>query len=421
VGAQAVGNLTGWDATNANLAFLTAIVPSTTFRDPYIYNWFLGVQKQFNRSTGIEINYVGTAGHKLFRAQQANRNNGGRLPIPGSCASDYGSPAGPDVCSNRGDFNPVGRTNPNYGTMRVWENSVNSIYNSLQLTLTRRMSRGFALNANYTWGHAIDGGSDWHSGATSANGAAAGDAYSLDIANQNLDRGNSTFDIRHRFVFNYIWELPWHKSQNGFAGHVLGGWQTSGLWSFQTGAHWTPYSALARKLACTNDSSLFPVDNPGGSGDATACLAGGGSVINDPDLTLGGDWNLDRVGNDRPDAPTGNTLTGDKDQYANGYTVPSGFFTTPCLGCNGQLGRNTFVGPNQFTTDLSIFKNTKITERVNILFRADFFNAFNRANFKLPSSSTGANFANQINSAIFGAAAGTFDPRQIQFSLKLSF
>ncbi len=416
VGAQAVGNLTGWDATNSNLAFLTAVVDPLNFRDPYVYNWFLGVQKQLNRSTGFEINYVGTAGHKLFRAQDVNRNAGGRLPIGGTCASDYGSPAGPNVCSNR-SYSGNARTNPNYGTLRFWENSVNSIYNAIQFSVTRRMSRGIGFNANYTWGHVIDGGSDWHSGATSANGSASGDGYGLDVANPGLDRGNSTFDIRHRFIANYVWELPWHKSQNGVAGHILGGWQTSGLWSFQTGAHWTAYSTVSRSLVCTNDPDLVPT----GSADATACLAGGGQVINNPDVTAGGDWNLDRVGNDRPDAPLGNNINGTKDQYANGYDLPSGFFTAPCLGCNGNLGRNTFLGPNQMTADLSLSKNTKITERVNILFRADFFNALNRANFKLPSSSTGANNANRINSPIFGAAAGVFDPRQIQFSLKLNF
>jgi Carboxypeptidase regulatory-like domain/TonB dependent receptor-like, beta-barrel len=414
VGAQAVGNLTGWDATNANLAFLTAVVDPENFRDPYVYNWFLGFQKQFSRSTGIEVNYVGTAGHKLFRAQDVNRNAGGRLPIGGTCASDYGSPAGANVCSNL-SYSGGGRTNPNYGTLRFWENSVNSIYNSIQFSFTRRMSHGLGFNANYTWGHAIDEGSDWHSGATSANGGAAGDGYGADPANPGLDRGNSTFDIRHRLVANYIWELPWHKSQNGFAGHILGGWQTSGLWSFQTGAHWTAYDNRARALSCVGGGSLTGTGTNGGAA-AQACLDAGGTIIN-----TGGDYNLDRVANDRPDAPLGNTHAGTKDEYANGYTLPDGFFTEPCLGCNGGLGRNTFLGPNQFTSDLSIFKNTKISERVNILFRADFFNAFNRANFKLPSSSTGANNANRITSPIFGASAGVFDPRQIQFSLKLSF
>lgn len=72
-----------------------------------------------------------------------------------------------------------------------------------------------------------------------------------------------------------------------------------------------------------------------------------------------------------------------------------------------------------FVADLSLFKNIRVTEKVSLQFRSEFFNAFNRPNFLLPSASTGANFANRIQSPIFGAAAGTFDPRQIQFALKL--
>jgi hypothetical protein len=421
-GTQAVGNIDGWDSANPNFANLTAVVPSQNFRDPYVYNWFLGVQHQLNRSTGFEADYVGTAGHKLFRAQNINRNDGGRLPIPGTCASDYGSAAPAYACSNLSDYNAAGRTNPNYGTMRFWENSVNSIYSGLQLSLTRRMSNGFAVNANYTWSHAIDGGSDWHSGATSANGSAAGDAYSMDVAQQNLDRGNSTFDIRHRFVLNYVWELPWYKSQAGFAGHVLGGWRTSGLWSFQSGAHWSAFLTSSRSLQCSlpgnaalDGTSANSADNGDGTG-ATPCMAAGGSIIN-----TGGDYNLDGLGNDRPNVTTANTLKGSKDQYANGYNVPAGFFGTPCLACDGNMGRNTFVGPSTFSADLSMFKKTNLTEKVNLLFRADFFNAFNRANFKMPDSATGGNGAGKITSSIFGEAYGTFDPREIQFSLKLTF
>jgi len=95
------------------------------------------------------------------------------------------------------------------------------------------------------------------------------------------------------------------------------------------------------------------------------------------------------------------------------------FFATPCAGCDGNLGRNTFIGPNLVNTDQSLFKNIKMTERFNFQFRFEVFNAFNRANFILPSSATGANFANRITSGNFGQSAGTRDPREIQFGLKL--
>jgi hypothetical protein len=251
--------------------------------------------------------------------------------------------------------------------------------------LNRKMSRGFAFNFNYTWGHAIDGGSGWHNSATSANGGAGGDGYSSDVAHPELDRGNSTFDFRHRLSFNQVWEFPWMKSQQGFAGKVFGGWQFNSVWTYQSGAHWSTYDSRS-------------------SG-------------------AGGDFNLDGVTNDRPDVVGSNTLTVTKDMWANGFfgtnAYSGGFVKAPCLACNGNLGRNTLVGPSFFGVDMSFFKNIRLTEKVNLQFRSEFFNTFNNVNFKMPNSSTGQNGATRANSRIFGTSNGTFEPRQIQLALKL--
>jgi hypothetical protein len=262
------------------------------------------------------------------------------------------------------------------------------------------------VNASYAWSHSIDTGSDWHSGATSANGSAAGDGYSLDVTKPGLDKGNSTFDIRHRLSVNWVYEFPWMKAQKGFLGHVLGGWQWNGLVAWQTGAHFTPYCASGNRC----------------------------------------DFNYDGERNDRPDILFGNHYSTTRAQWANGWFYTGGplsgvtawcgkarslatnappcsaatsFFQTPCVGCDGNLGRNTFEGPNLVNTDQSLFKNIKMTERFNLQFRVEGFNIFNHANFLLPSSSTGANFANRITSSNFGQSAGTRDPREIQFGLKL--
>ncbi len=403
-GVQATGNIAGWASTNQNLASLTGIIFPSGIRDPRVQNYFGGVQKELFSGTVIEVNYVGTRGRNLFRAENANRLPGGKLPS-GTCIQVQGR----QECSLISQFNTTGLLNPNYGTLRVWDNVSQSWYNGLQASLRRQMGKGIVFSLNYTYSHSIDTGSDWHSGSTSANGAAAGDGYSLDQTRPFLDKGNSTFDIRHRIVGNYVWELPWFKDQHGFVGHVLGGWQYNGIWSYQSGPHWTPYISSARKLvACATDPTGL--------------------------CNTGGDFNLDGVNNDRPDAPNGNNFNAGAQGWANGFFGGAGstftgaynrgahpFFSTPCTGCNGNLGRNTFVGPAHFNTDQSLFKNIRISERFKAQFRAEFFNAFNHTNFLLPSSSTGANFANRITSGIFGEAAGTLDPREIQFGLKLFF
>ncbi len=412
-GAQATGNFTGWDASNPNLAILTGIVFPEGIKDPYVYNYYLGLQREIAPKLVVEANYVGTTGHKIFRADNVNTIAGGRLPA-GTCVTDN---IGRRLCSQESALNAVGRLNPNFGTLRVWSNEVNSNYNALQLSLKKQTSRGMTFNVNYTWSHSIDDGSTWHSGATSSNGAGGGEGYQTDATQPGLDRGNSLFDIRHRLVANYVYELPWYQTQEGVIGHILGGWQWNGIVSWQTGAHWEPWTF-------TNGGD--PVGSIVNGAGAT-CTQGdidAGNCFN-----TGGDFNLDGIRNDRPNASISN-YTPSHDQWANGWgdewqfngSTPAsgnGAFSRPCLGCNGNMSRNSFVGPSYVSWETSIFKNIRITERVKMQFRAEAFNVLNHTNFQLPGAGGATNM--RTNSGSFGQAGGTFNPRNLQFGLKLSF
>ena len=137
------------------------------------------------------------------------------------------------------------------------------------------------------------------------------------------------------------------------------------------------------------------------------------------------------MANDRPSAIAPN-FDATHDMWADGWgsafalTNPGGgtFFFRPCTTtevCTGDLRRNQFVGPNFFGADISLFKGFKVTERVNLQFRAEAFNLLNRTNFQLPSSASGGNFATRVNNGNFGTSNGTFNPRQIQLGLKLNF
>jgi outer membrane receptor protein involved in Fe transport len=410
-GAPAMGNINAWDPNNPNLAGITSVVFPEGLRDPYVYNWYLGVQREILPKLMIEVNYVGTAGHKLFRAENVNRIPGGRLP-EGTCVLDnFGRKLCSQIDSTAGStgdpLNPVGRLNPNFDSLRVWKNVVNSIYDGLQLSVRKQMSHGVQFSAHYTWSHSIDGGSTWHNSLTSANGRAAGDGVTTDQLRPGLDRGNSVFDVRHRLTFNYVWELPLFRKRTGFVRAVLGDWQLNGIWSFQSGAHWTPFDSRPRSRRFTE---LVP----------SACAANAMGFVADPAncLNTGGDYNLDGIPNDRPNAAAAN-VNASHDQWANGFNLPDSFFTSPCLGCVGNLGRNTFVGPAFWAADMSIFKDFNFSERVHLQFRAEAFNVFNHTNFQLP----GANFArkNGIDALNFGQAGGTFNPRNLQFGFKLTY
>ncbi len=400
LGSQAVGNLSGWDFTNPQTAYLTGIINPKGLRDPYVYNYYLGLQRELAPKLSLEVDYVGTTAHKLFRAEDPNRLPGAHLPV-GACVKDT---FGRTLCGQ-----PGGVINRNYATLRVWENAVNSNYNALQLAVKKQMSHGLLFNLNYTWSHSIDDGSTWHSGATSANGAAAGDGYTTDWTMPGLDRGNSVFDIRHRLVLNYVWDLPFgHRT--GFMNALLGGWQLNGIWAIQTGAHWEPYNPLSAVLVNAAGNPCTAADIPGNC------------------VNLGGDYNLDRTGsngrNDRPNSTIPGFSGGTHNTWANGLgkAFVNATFSAPCLGCVGNLGRNTFVGPGQWYTDMSLFKNFKVTERVNLQFRAESFNLLNHANFLLATSASGTQGPhNKINDASFGQAAATLNPRNLQFGLKLQF
>ncbi len=397
-GVGATGNISGWDPSNPHLAQLTAIVFPEGIRDPYVENWFLGVQREIRPRLSVEVNYVGTAGHKLLRAQSVNRVPGGALP-EGVCVNDT---FGRQLCSQINDNNPNGVLNPNYGVLRVWENIANSSYNGLQVSLKQQLSHGLQFGGNYTWSHSIDSGSTW-TPAGSANGFGGGEGSSTDQTLPQLDRGNSTYDIRHRLTFSFVWEMPFLRDRHDFVGTMLGGWQLNGIFSLQTGAHRFPYRggflALGSKL---QPDTGFPDACDPGTFDPAHCV------------NVRADYNLDGWANDRPSA-IADHVDATHEQWADGFNLPDNFFSAPCLGCVSNLGRNTFVGPGYVNLDTSLFKTFRLSDRFRLQFRAEAFNIFNHTNFQLPGGNNG------LNSPEFGKAGGTFSPRNLQFGLKLSF
>jgi outer membrane receptor protein involved in Fe transport len=419
-GAQDVGNLTGWNSSNGDFAFLTGIVLPQGIKDPYVYNFFYGIQREIAPKWVVEANYVGTAGHRLFRAQQINRVVGGGLPAGASVVNNIGETA----TGLPGVF-----PNSNYGVLRTWENANNSNYNGLQLQIRKQMSHGVLFNANYTYSHSIDNGSSWHDAATTAAGAAAGDGYSTDDTNVGLDRGNSIFDIRHRLSLNYVWNLP-GQNLHGPEGYALGGWTLNGIWSFQSGAHWSPYSR-------NTGADLTQITPDAPATTVGPCLA---QDIPNNCQNLGGEWTLDgqSPGVDRPNSSMSH-FPQSRSAWENGWPGVSGTnglynptvgplnysaagfpsLTAPCLACVGNLGRNTFTGPGQWSADMTLGKTFKLTERFNLKFEASAFNVFNRANFLLAVAGGGAH--NSLDDGLFGTAGGTLDGRDMQFGLKLLF
>ena len=133
--ARPPATIGGWDPSNPNFANLTGIVLPQGIRDPYVYNYYLGLQHEIVAEMVLEANFVGTTGHKLFRAENTNRYPGSVLPQGATYTDNFGR-----TWAGNGGY-----ANSNYGAMRTWLNDVNCNYNSLQVSLKKQTAMGCCL------------------------------------------------------------------------------------------------------------------------------------------------------------------------------------------------------------------------------------------------------------------------------------
>jgi hypothetical protein len=259
----------------------------------------------------------------------------------------------------------VPRPDPRFDDIDLLESRANSSYNAMQVRFQQRLTRGFSALASYTWSKSIDDASNFFSSAGDPN-------FPQNSFNVAAERGRSNFDVAHRLNVSYSYAFPSRK-YDGVAGTLFNGWETYGIVTLQTGRPFTV-------------ALLSEIDN---SGTGRSILGFG---ANDrPNL----------VGNPELSDPT--TL-----QWFN-----TAAFAFPPPGTFGNAGRNILDGPGFQNVNASLLKNTRITERVNLQFRAEAFNLFNHPNFNLPD--------NFLGSPTFGRITSARDPRHIQFGLKLLF
>jgi hypothetical protein len=248
--------------------------------------------------------------------------------------------------------------NPSFSEIDVIESQANSTYHSLQARFQQRLSKGLSMLASYTFAKSIDDASGFFN--TTGDPNFPQNSYDL-----SAERGRSDFDIRQRFTLGYAHDLP------AFKGHRwMGGWQSFGVLTFQTGRGFTV--------------ALLPDEDNANTGISQ--------------LGFGANGRPNVVGNPRLSGPTPR-------EWFN-----TAAFAVPPYGHFGNAGRNILDGPGLRAVNLSIVKNTAVTERIELQFRTEFFNALNRANLNLPD-----NFA---GSPTFGQVVSAQDPRRVQFALK---
>jgi Carboxypeptidase regulatory-like domain/TonB-dependent Receptor Plug Domain/TonB dependent receptor len=323
--------------------------------NPYRVQYNVSYQRELPAQTIVTVGFVGSRGYNQIRNVEYNQSI-------------------PQVLADGRYFFPTtaARRNPYFGSMRLRTTDGLSWYQGLVAGASRRFSGGVALQASYTLGKSEDLGSQAIGSADFDNSFQP--RYAFDPMD---NKGLSDFDIRHNFVFNYAWELPFGKSLGGVGRALAAGWQLAGIVTARSGIPFTPQLGFDRARA-------FP--RSGGAGQ-TPNLVPGCSL---------------------------NPVLGGADQY---FDVNC--FSLPDAGFLGNVPRNTIIGPRFATWDMALFKNLRVTDRSRIQLRVEGFNITDHVNLGLPAATVFNSSGRVPNAGQITTTVGT--ARQFQFGVKVEF
>jgi hypothetical protein len=342
----------------ANIAFPTQFDLET----PYVAQYNLSVQRELPADLVLTVAYVGSRGHHLGRVTEINTFR-------------------PREVNGEPFFVPGPRVNPSWVGLNVIDTNGRSWYDSFQLNLEKRFSRGYQFQASYSYGDCEDDSPPLLRDVESAP------SIVMDVDNPDRDRGRCNSDIEHNFTLHYTWELPFGRKASGLKKKWLAGWQLSGVTSLRSGSPFTVENGFDR--ARTGKIGPFLTDRP--------------------DLVPG----------------AGDIIQGGPVQYFD----PSAFVLQPA-GFYGNAPRNFLEGPSLQNWDVSIIKNTPLGDRLDLQLRLDVFNLFNHTNFSVPTGpgrlaflgATPGPGAEGIPNPVAGRIFKTVTPaRQLQLAAKLSF
>lgn len=335
---------------------------------PTVEAYTFKVEQQITPNTMFSAGYAGSRAYHEIVSVDANQ------PSPAVCpaASCPATLAAGTVYTAPGS--PL--ANPALANTWSWFSEGTSAYNALELDLNRRFSHGLTARGVYTWSKSLDDGD-------SLNGTAAANAPGLAMNPQNLreDWGLSTFDVRNVAAINGSYDLPIGHGKalggqlSGWGNALAGGWSLNSILTLQSGFPFTPQLSF----------------NPSNNGDTRNPVR--------PSLN--------------PDF-SGPVIIGGPSRYYN----PNAFIVPP-NGTYGNLGRDTLIGPGLATLDLSLIKNTQITEALRLEFRAEVFNLLNRPNFNTPNLIAFTSAAGIPSSSAGVITSTSTASREVQFGLKL--
>ena len=312
------------------------------FEIEYNEVWNANLEQRITDSTTIAAAYIGS------RTVQADSSTVLNVPNPARNTAAFPTIASRRAIPSMGSFNTI-----------RWDGW--ATYHALTLKVTHRMSKGLMLDANWTWSHSIDDASDPGATLNESN-------LPQNVRNMAAEKGDSSFDHRHRFVANFVYNLPLADKSVGFIRTLFAQWQTSGNYTIQSGAPFT-----------VNTSS-----DPANNGLAAT---------------------------QRPNI-SGSPNAGPKDPA---QWFDNSVFSVPAAFTFGNMPRNSVIGPGLQAFDLALQKDFSLSEATKLQFRWESFDLFNHPNFNIP------NRTYTPTSTSFGKITSAQDPRVMQFALRLTF
>lgn len=310
---------------------------------PLVHKWNFNVQRALGWNTVLELGYIGSDGNRLTVNYDPNRPVNDPRPGQESAPRRWIKALGNSGVNETNNF---GRSN----------------YHAFTSKLEKRFSNNLQFLWSYTWGHALT-----DVGTTLAGGPGRRDN---DIS---AEYAHANFDIRHRSVTSFLYELPF-QFENKAVDAAIGGWQMNGIYTLQTGNYF----------------------NLGTNG------AVGSFGTTRPDVVSGRDPNAAPAGGRSPE------------EWFDTSAV-----TAPAPGTFGNLGNYSNIGPPRFNFDFSLFKDFPINERMKVQFRAESFNLWNSPQFNNPNSEQGGGNFGAINETLRVGGRGT--ARNWQFALRFMF
>jgi hypothetical protein len=372
----------------------------------YAHLWSAVLEHQVTRNFIMAVEYNGSKGVNLYSIENPNRPGAGNVYLSDPCIPvtvTNGSTGNSHFFSNAFPcfqvfVSPSGETFTNNQLTRLQNFQYSNInrrgdngfshYNSVaaRVQLTNLGNTGLSLHSSYTYAHAIDNISSTFS--ESNNNANLG---LLDPFNPKIDKGNSDFDQRHRFVFSATWDLPFARNMSGSGKRFLDGWTVAPIITIRSGFPFTMFD-------CTN---AF-----------TTCPRAFQTTVHS------------RSGSAKPD-PSGAANTFDYFDFSQGFNSS---YVNPIAGISdfgpfpsNMLTRGYFYGPGAYTVDLGVYKTTKITERISVQLRGEFFNMLNHSNMWLTLSDNDLSSTTTVHAQKGVPPINADERRNVQLALKVIF